>query len=126
MADGGCQAVGRGRRDGFAWAGARWGKRVDGVCERREPARGPGACCCRGSPAGVAAACGGFRPKAATRNCWQASMLGLLRILTEYSLARLAPREPYAESRLRLKRSEERRVGKEWVSTCRSRWPPYH
>src|SRR3546814_4516881 len=23
-------------------------------------------------------------------------------------------------------RSEERRVGKEWVSTCRSRWSPYH
>src|SRR3546814_8249723 len=23
-------------------------------------------------------------------------------------------------------RSEERRVGKEWVSTCRSRWLPYH
>src|SRR3546814_16111409 len=23
-------------------------------------------------------------------------------------------------------RSEERRVGKEWVSTCRSRWYPYH
>src|SRR3546814_19250719 len=23
-------------------------------------------------------------------------------------------------------RPEERRVGKEWVSTCRSRWPPYH
>src|SRR3546814_19656290 len=26
----------------------------------------------------------------------------------------------------RTKRSEERRVGKEWVSTCRSRWSPYH
>src|SRR3546814_10356908 len=26
----------------------------------------------------------------------------------------------------RLMRSEERRVGKESVSTCRSRWPPYH
>src|SRR3546814_9001314 len=26
----------------------------------------------------------------------------------------------------RSKRSEERRVGKEWVSTCRSRWSPYH
>src|SRR3546814_17243886 len=26
----------------------------------------------------------------------------------------------------REKRSEERRVGKEWVSTCRSRWSPYH
>src|SRR3546814_15372480 len=24
------------------------------------------------------------------------------------------------------KRSEERRVGKEYVSTCRSRWSPYH
>src|SRR3546814_16170445 len=23
-------------------------------------------------------------------------------------------------------RSEERRVGKEWVSTCRSRWSTYH
>src|SRR3546814_15602394 len=23
-------------------------------------------------------------------------------------------------------RSEARRVGKEWVSKCRSRWPPYH
>src|SRR3546814_256152 len=23
-------------------------------------------------------------------------------------------------------REEERRVGKEWVSTCRSRWSPYH
>src|SRR3546814_2670513 len=27
---------------------------------------------------------------------------------------------------LKLKRSEERRVGKECVSTCRSRWSPYH
>src|SRR3546814_11100624 len=25
-----------------------------------------------------------------------------------------------------LDRAEERRVGKEWVSTCRSRWAPYH
>src|SRR3546814_7159355 len=27
---------------------------------------------------------------------------------------------------LRLVRSEERRVGNEFVSTCRSRWSPYH
>src|SRR3546814_4746960 len=27
---------------------------------------------------------------------------------------------------LRVTRSEERRVGKECVSTCRSRWSPYH
>src|SRR3546814_19616780 len=25
-----------------------------------------------------------------------------------------------------VERSEERRVGKEWVRTCRSRWSPYH
>src|SRR3546814_15691304 len=28
--------------------------------------------------------------------------------------------------RIALRRSEERRVGKECVSTCRSRWSPYH
>src|SRR3546814_15795347 len=28
--------------------------------------------------------------------------------------------------RVRKIRSEERRVGQEWVSTCRSRWSPYH
>src|SRR3546814_1950247 len=33
--------------------------------------------------------------------------------------ARCAPRCPEV-------RSEERRVGKECVSTCRSRWSPYH
>src|SRR3546814_13057667 len=27
---------------------------------------------------------------------------------------------------LTILRSEERRVGKEWVSTCRSRWSMYH
>src|SRR3546814_16517667 len=31
---------------------------------------------------------------------------------------------PMADSRD--PRSEERRVGKEWVSTCRSRWSPSH
>src|SRR3546814_19191201 len=39
----------------------------------------------------------------------------------------------YEEARIRaartvrpIRRSEERRVGKECVSTCRSRWSPYH
>src|SRR3546814_15018883 len=35
-----------------------------------------------------------------------------------------ARQEPYAT--LGISRSEERRVGKECVSTCRSRWSPYH
>src|SRR3546814_14728462 len=33
---------------------------------------------------------------------------------------------PEAGEPVRLKRSEERRVGKEGVSTCRSRWSPEH
>src|SRR3546814_8075211 len=32
----------------------------------------------------------------------------------------------FAGGMLALNRSEERRVGKECVSTCRSRWSPYH
>src|SRR3546814_13786670 len=36
-------------------------------------------------------------------------------------------KKPYSADKLRqLFRSEERRVGKECVSTCRSRWSPYH
>src|SRR3546814_3185837 len=33
---------------------------------------------------------------------------------------------PFEGGRNRFQRSEERRVGKECVSTCRSRWSPYH
>src|SRR3546814_13621174 len=32
----------------------------------------------------------------------------------------------FSLSRLSMKRSEKRRVGKECVRTCRSRWLPYH
>src|SRR3546814_1376263 len=34
--------------------------------------------------------------------------------------------EDCAEAYMQSWRSEERRVGKECVSTCRSRWSPYH
>src|SRR3546814_4290612 len=38
-----------------------------------------------------------------------------------------AERQPTSDCRQSLQqRSEERRVGKECVSTCRSRWSPYH
>src|SRR3546814_1111374 len=40
---------------------------------------------------------------------------------TEDGSAFHAGRQPVEDSR-----SEERRVGKECVSTCRSRWSPYH
>src|SRR3546814_10007197 len=33
---------------------------------------------------------------------------------------------PFLRQELAVPRSEERRVGKECVSTCRSRWSPYH
>src|SRR3546814_15870898 len=32
----------------------------------------------------------------------------------------------YTSHGVTVRRSEERRVGKEWVSTCRSRWSPNH
>src|SRR3546814_6597215 len=35
-------------------------------------------------------------------------------------------RSNFAETATSSTRSEERRVGKECVSTCRSRWSPYH
>src|SRR3546814_19172296 len=48
------------------------------------------------------------------------SRLGLADLLK--GAARPEPRSPTDD----LSRSEERRVGKECVSTCRSRWSPYH
>src|SRR3546814_14776414 len=42
---------------------------------------------------------------------------------TDTALAKLGTQEGMA---LGAVRSEERRVGKECVSTCRSRWSPYH
>src|SRR3546814_14689370 len=45
-------------------------------------------------------------------------------------LARLAasldPDRPLSRGFARVMRSEERRLGHGWVSTCRSRWSPYH
>src|SRR3546814_16903521 len=38
----------------------------------------------------------------------------------------LAPRDPVSQLCSTSIRSDERRVGKECVSTCRSRWSPYH
>src|SRR3546814_10898010 len=46
----------------------------------------------------------------------------------EYVLiqSELYPNPDSKEDMMQNKRSEERRVGKECVSTCRSRWSPYH
>src|SRR3546814_18536078 len=40
-------------------------------------------------------------------------------------LHEIFPDEPAATFYKKLTRSEERRVGKEWVSTCSYRWSPY-
>src|SRR3546814_12134871 len=42
------------------------------------------------------------------------------------ALARLGRRPAGAGLRLRMDSSDERRVGTEFVSPCRSRWSPYH
>src|SRR3546814_11920693 len=46
----------------------------------------------------------------------------LIAVVTRVDVARLRLGEPAVHRR----RSEERRVGKECVSTCRSRWSPFH
>src|SRR3546814_9997602 len=53
----------------------------------------------------------------------QALRMGILRQLLD---AALAARHQQRVEVGRERRSEERRVGKECVSTCRSRWSPYH
>src|SRR3546814_13871285 len=49
-------------------------------------------------------------------------LLGALGVLAGITRAR-APGRP---CRIDVARSEERRVGKEFVRTCKSRWSPYH
>src|SRR3546814_2283851 len=41
-------------------------------------------------------------------------------------LGRLEAQQAHDQLHVVLDRSEERRVGQECVSTCRSRWSPYH
>src|SRR3546814_4243240 len=43
-----------------------------------------------------------------------------------YNVAAAKKDEALLEQATKAMRSEERRVGKECVSTCRSRWSPYH
>src|SRR3546814_2597071 len=50
----------------------------------------------------------------------------LLATRKDYYPAEHGKREDACVMKKRLARSEERRVGKECVSTCRSRWSPYH
>src|SRR3546814_10014600 len=45
---------------------------------------------------------------------------------TMAQLEKLGSRAKPAYNFIKIVRSEERRVGKECVSTCRSRWSPYH
>src|SRR3546814_5531116 len=47
-------------------------------------------------------------------------------VVPDHLDAALRNREGNARCRALNTRSEERRVGKEWVSTCRSRWSQYH
>src|SRR3546814_14742773 len=47
-------------------------------------------------------------------------------LLRQRSAVRFAADTPHGYRNLTEQRSEERRVGKECVSTCRSRWHPYH
>src|SRR3546814_10272912 len=52
---------------------------------------------------------------------------GLYRKYSAFNVGgRIIPRHLHFSRSWQVKRSEERRVGKECVSTCRSRWSPYN
>src|SRR3546814_19036024 len=56
-------------------------------------------------------------------------VIGYRKAVVIQNIARSFPDKRYGEIHAITKkfyRSEERRVGKECVSTCRSRWSPYH
>src|SRR3546814_15945197 len=58
-----------------------------------------------------------------------AVLLGVGRAFAGPAFSALAPNlvpQEVLPTAIALSRSEERRVGKECVSTCRSRWSPYH
>src|SRR3546814_12200507 len=67
------------------------------------------------------------------RNCDDRDVGKFLKLFTDLPLDEIARLEALegaeineAKKILANERSEERRVGKECVSTCRSRWSPYH
>src|SRR3546814_20582703 len=51
---------------------------------------------------------------------------GEIEFAEQIGISRSAMREAFRTLSAKGLRSEERRVGKECVSTCRSRWSPYH
>src|SRR3546814_11340419 len=66
----------------------------------------------------------GLAREGITHAAFEASSHGLSQYRTEGLPVQAAAFTNF--SRDHLDRSEERRVGKECVSTCRSRWSPYH
>src|SRR3546814_13380644 len=65
---------------------------------------------------------------ATARTVSQEPVVYVRNILKYYVTHRLLTESAAAQGKARPvpERSEERRVGKECVSTCRSRWSPYH
>src|SRR3546814_2503447 len=61
-----------------------------------------------------------------TAACAIRNVTGPLSLPSARSAPAISGREPSSATSLLDARSEERRVGKECVSTCRSRWSPYH
>src|SRR3546814_11662346 len=62
----------------------------------------------------------------AAARCVAARRLSSISAIAGRSCSTTSGPAPSGEPELKGGRSEERRVGKECVSTCRSRWSPYH
>src|SRR3546814_13536178 len=70
---------------------------------------------------------GSFTPEEFGDHCFERTTGYLFQeLLRPHEAIRSAISDRLCTLRVMLTRSEERRVGKECVSTCRSRWSPYH
>src|SRR3546814_12342788 len=89
--------------------------------------RSPAAAIGTNAPAATRAA-PARSPPVARLSLWIGIIASRLQIISQPDADRAWPERAVAagEEGLRMDRSEERRVGKECVSTCRSRWSPYH
>src|SRR3546814_13444998 len=76
----------------------------------------------------VAIARGGLVPATMAATALDLPLFGVAYSRARREVSWFTAQQPQAGARLLLveDRSEERRVGKECVSTCRSRWSPYH
>src|SRR3546814_13790452 len=93
------------------------------ACARRSMRRSAPSCCTRSAAWATSLKCATRTP---TRNEFALDRVAAVGDVRRRRLVDLRAGRTRVAGRAVQRRSEERRVGKECVRTCRSRWSPYH